>query len=112
MSEGEQTSKGTWATEQVYLQQGSTVVGQALALLREQVEVANVEVEFATVSNCEVEFVTASSPGHSRQSSYPRGSVVSPDEHSYHGICFTRQMYRQQGLMPGAAVGHPIVLLG
>ena len=44
--DGEQMRKGTWATAQIYWQHGFTAaVGQALALLREHVEVMNEEME-------------------------------------------------------------------
>lgn len=49
VSEGEQIWNGTWATAQRYWQQGLTGVGQALALLREQVEVTNEKVELFVV---------------------------------------------------------------
>lgn len=50
VSEGEQIRNGTCATAQRYWQHGLTVaVGQALALLREHVEVMNEEVELLVV---------------------------------------------------------------
>lgn len=50
VSEGEQIRKGTCATAQRYWQHGLTAaVGQALALLREHVEVMNEEVELFVV---------------------------------------------------------------
>lgn len=43
-SEGEHNRKGTWASAQVYWQHVLKVVGQALALLREHVEVTKVDI--------------------------------------------------------------------
>lgn len=49
VSFGLHTSNGTCASPQIYLQQGLKGVGQAAMLLREQVEVLNVEVGFVEV---------------------------------------------------------------